>query len=244
MDQLPDFLIIGAARCGTSSLFLNLLKHPRIVGPTLPQSRFSNDKECHFFDKKFNDPRYGIKWYQNRFQSNKKNPVFCEATPNYLYDSKVPGLVKAHLPKAKFIAMLRNPVDRAWSHYYHWHKKTGWHISVLLDGDHPVLKKGIYWEQLERWFSKFYRNQILIIKSEDFYKNERKIINQCFKFVGLSGRSVEKKVIDYWDPKREYLKSPTAYQKPPERIVSWLRNFYAPHNEKLEKLLKRKFNWD
>jgi len=244
VSRFPDFLIIGAARCGTSSLFSNLLKHPQTRGPNLPLTRFSNQKECHFFDKKLDDPKHGIEWYKDRFKNVSSNCVFFEATPNYLFDPKVPGLVSRYMSHAKFIAMLRNPADRAWSHYFHWKNKNRHPITVLRNKNSLYIQKGIYWKQLERWFQFFKREQFLIIRSEDFFENEKPIILQCFDFLGLQKYDINKKAIAYWDPKREYLISRRTYERPPPRIINWLRNFYAPHNERLEKLLNRKFDWN
>ena len=241
---LPDFLIIGAARCGTSSLFVNLLKHPQICGPNLPLTRFSNSKECHFFDKKINQPAFGLKWYRNRFNDPRSNIVFFEATPNYIFAEKVPKFVKEYLPKAKFIVMLRNPVDRAWSHFFHWQKKARWNESILKVENHEIVKKGIYWEQLKRWFRFFDREQFLIIRSEDFFTDPKLIIAQCFEFISVEFYNFEKKSIFYWDPVRDYLVSKRSYKKPPTDIVNWLQKFYAPHNARLEKLLDRKFGWN
>jgi len=244
VGQLPRFLIIGAARCGTSSLFSNLLKHPQTRGPNLPLTRFSNQKECHFFDKKFDDPKYGIEWYKDRFKSVSIDCVFFEATPNYLFAPKVPELVFRYMPDAKFIVMLRNPVDRAWSHYYHWKNKNLDSMEVLKNKNSEYIQKGIYWKQLERWFRFFAQKQFLIIRSEDFFANPKLIITQCFKFLSLKPYDISRKAITYWDPRREYLTSRRTYERPPPRIINWLRNFYAPHNARLEKLLNRKFDWN
>lgn len=239
MGRLPDFLIIGASRSGTSSLFSNLLKHPRTRGPNIG----GNGKEVHFFDKKINR-EYDLKWYKNRFRDPSADCVFFESTPNYLFVPIVPKLVFDCMPYAKFIVMLRNPVNRAWSHFFHWRNKCGWNTGILKQKGHDVVKKGIYWEQLERWFEYFDREQFLIIKSEEFYRSEKEVILRCFEFLGLEKFNFDKKSIIYWDPKRDYLVSRRKYDSPPPNIVNWLRNFYAPHNEKLEEMLDRKFNWD
>ena len=243
MGQFPDFLIIGAARCGTSSLFSNLLKHPQICGPALPKTRFSNEKECHFFDKKLGSG-YDIKWYKNCFKSVIRDPVYFEATPNYLFIPKVPKAVFKYMPNAKFIVMLRNPIDRAWSHFFHWKNKNRHTIEALKNKNSEYIQKGIYWKQLERWFEFFNRKQFSIIRSEDFFADPKLIITQCFEFLSLKPYDLNRKAITYWDPIREYLVSRRKYGMPPPRIINWLRNFYAPHNARLEELLSRKLGWD
>jgi len=241
---LPNFLIIGAARCGTSSLFVNLLKHPRLCGPSLPLTRLKNEKECHFFDKKFNNPKFSLSWYKKRFQDPGKDVIFFEATPNYLFVPKVPKLVARYMPHARFIVMLRNPVDRAWSHYYHWRNRTRHPVNILKNRSIEYVKKGIYWEQLERWFRFFKREQFLIIRSEDFFVDPKMIIAQCFEFISVEPYDFKEKSIYYWDPRRDFLISKRAYPRAPKGIMDWLRKFYVPHNERLEKLLNRKFGWD
>lgn len=241
---LPDFLIIGAARCGTSSLFSNLLKHPRIRGPHLPLTRLSNHKECHFFDRKIRSNKFTIKWYKDRFKDPGSDIVFFEATPNYIFGPEVPRFVKIHLPMAKFILMLRNPADRAWSHFYHWQNKNHHPVDILKNRSSEYIKKGIYWEQLERWFKFFPREQFFIIRSEDFFKDPKSFVMECFKFVGIEPVDFKKKSIVYWDPKREYLVSRRSYPGAPYPILRFLRNYFASHNERLEKLLNRKFEWD
>lgn len=243
MGSLPSFLIIGAARCGTSSLFSNLLKHPRLYGPELPSTRLSIEKECHFFDRKFNDPKYGIEWYKDRFKNIGADYIHFEATPNYLFIPTVPERVFQYMPRAKFIVMLRNPADRAWSHYFHWHKKSRHTTEELKNKKSVYIQKGIYWKQLERWFKFFDRKQFLIIRSEDFFANPKSIITQCFEFISVKPHDFKEKSIYYWDPIRDYLVSKRAYRNAPPGIMNWLRKFYAPHNARLEKLLDRKFDW-
>lgn len=246
MGRLPHFLIIGAARCGTSSLFSNLLKHPKTRGPNLPLTRLTMEKECHFFDKKLDDPRmkYTIQWYKDRFVDVSADCVFFEATPNYLYVPKVPELISRYMPRVKFIVMLRNPVDRAWSHFYHWQNKNRHPIEAVKSRGSEYVQKGIYWKQLEQWFKFFRREQFLIIKSEDFFADEKAVILECFEFLGLPKYAFSRKAITYWDPRREYLVAKRKYPRAPGGVINWLRNFYLPHNDHLERLLDRKFYWD
>ncbi len=188
--------------------------------------------------------KYTIQWYKDRFRDPIANCVFFEATPNYLFVEKVPKLVSRYLPGKKFIVMLRNPVDRAWSHFWHWRDKNLHLMGALKKPESNYVQKGIYWKQLERWFKFFRRKQFLIIRSEDFFADPKLIVAQCFKFVGLSECDFNKKAITYWDPKREYLTAKRSYKRAPNHIREWLRDFYSPHNRQLEKLLDRKFNWD
>lgn len=238
MNHLPDFLIIGAARCGTSSLHASLARHPKIKSP----NRFafkqfaSNYKEIHFFDKEVKFKK-GVDFYRSFFVGPPQEFYYFESTPNYLFQPKVPARVKALLPKAQFIVMLRNPVDRAWSHYSNWQKKCGWPESILYDPHSEILKKGIYHEQLSRWFEHFDRKQFFIIRSEDFFANERLVIKKTLEFLGLQP-TIDTTTV-YYDPVKKKKGNPPMSVK----LRRDLKTFYRPHNNELEQLLGRNFGW-
>jgi hypothetical protein len=232
---LPDFLIIGAARCGTSSMHRNLIIHPRIQGPKIIKG---NQKEVHFFDKKYGR---GIEYYTSCFAHKRPGCLMMESTPNYLFDPKVPILARKHLDGCKFIVMLRNPVDRAWSHFYHWQGKERWLLSILKDRNHVVVRKGLYAEQLKRWFRYFDRKQFLVIKSEDFYDDTRAVLKAVFVWLGVEPHVIARPA--YYDPKRENLKKKRHYEGPPVDTLKWLYKFYAPHNQDLYDLMGWDFGW-
>lgn len=238
MNHLPDFIIIGAARCGTSSLWANLAEHPRLKPPD-PRAfkQFaSNHKEIHFFDKEIKFKK-GVDFYRSFFIGPPQRFYYFESTPNYLYMPKVPERVKAIAPNAKFIAMLRNPVDRAWSHFSNWRKKCGWTESILYDPNYEILKKGIYHEQLARWFEHFDQSQFLIIRSEDYFANEHRIIKEALTFIGVEPVVKIKPV--YYDPRKQKKGNPPMTVK----LRRDLKTFYRPHNNELERLLGRNFGW-
>jgi len=238
MNHLPDFLIIGAARCGTSSLHASLARHPRIKPPDEKAfKRFaSNYKEIHFFDKdhKF---KYGVDFYRSFFIGPPQQFFYFESTPNYLYCPQVPARVKKIIPEAKFVVMLRNPVDRAWSHFCNWRIKSRLKESILYDPKSEILKKGIYHVQLSRWFEHFDRKQFFIIRSENFFGNERNVIKQTLEFLGLSP-AVDTTAV-YYDPVKKTKGNPPMSVK----LRRDLKTFYRPHNNELETLLGRNFGW-
>ena len=120
---MPTFLIIGTQKGGTSSLYKYLVQHPQIA-PALV-------KEIHFFDNHTRAYNFGkgMVWYRSHFLYGfqniltslifKQNIVTGEATPDYIFDPNAPRRVAEHLPKSKLIVLLRNPIDRAYSHYLH-----------------------------------------------------------------------------------------------------------------------------
>lgn len=238
MKHFPDFLIIGAARCGTSSLWANLAEHPRLQPPA--KKAFlrgaSNHKEVHFFDREHKWKK-GVDFYRSFFVGHPQQFYHFESTPNYLYMPKVPKRVKAVLPNAKFIVMLRNPVDRAWSHFSNWRQKKGWKESMLYDPRCEILKKGIYHAQLARWFEYFDRSQFLIIRSEDYFANESSILKRAFEFIGVEPVISTNPI--YYDPVKKTKGNPPMSVK----LRRDLKTFYRPHNNELETLLGRSFGW-
>jgi hypothetical protein len=120
---LPSFLIIGAQRAGTTTLFDYLLRHPDIRGPLHGGEVSWTRKEIHFFDERF---QLGVDWYRSYFplaasrrmaRLRGRDLVVGEATPYYMFHPLVPERVAATIPDVKLIALLRDPVARAYSHY-------------------------------------------------------------------------------------------------------------------------------
>ena len=120
LRSLPDFVIIGAMKSGTTSLYDFLIKHPAIA----PAAK----KEVMYFSTWYKY-KLGKLWYRSNFPTNLSRSAFYkkttqrllsgEASPPYLFYPMVPGRMKGVLPDVKLIVILRNPVDRAYSHYHH-----------------------------------------------------------------------------------------------------------------------------
>ena len=195
---LPDFIIVGAQRSGTTSLYRYISEHPDVI----PAIR----KEIHYFDLNYEK---GVNWYRRHFPLCKHidflsktrgvNVITGEASPYYLYYSLVPNRIYSTIPDVKIIIMLRNPVDRAYSHYFHEKRLGKEKLSFedatrneserLLDnnndGDfshqhYSYLSRGKYIEQVKRYFEVFIKDNILIIGSEDFFN---KIMNSLVVFL-------------------------------------------------------------
>lgn len=113
LRPFPDFIIIGAQKGGTSSLFSYLKQHSQLQLP--------DKKEIHFFD---NDYQKGVNWYRSHFPMKIFDNIKTgEATPYYLFHPHAPQRIFQHCPKVKLIVMLRNPTDRAYSHYMMQNKR-------------------------------------------------------------------------------------------------------------------------
>jgi len=258
MHVLPNFLIIGAARSGTTSLYQYLIKHPSIVPGV--------GKEVYFFDKKFNK---GINWYKSFFpttlkmsrleQKQKRKCLTCEATPRYLHYFHAPKRILSFLPNIQLIVLLRNPIDRAYSHYQmevdSGNEKLSFEDAInqeegritsdmkKMEKDEnfysvnfyrkSYLTRGIYVDQLKRWFKYFPREQFLILKSEDLYSNPSNTYQQVLDFLELS-----KYELNSFKAHRMREYSPIRPQTREK-----LTKYFQPYNEQLYELLNRNFDW-
>src|SRR2546421_2474262 len=213
---LPDFIILGTQRGGTTSLYYYLTEYADIYSAL--------HKEVHFFDDHFTA---GMSWYRGQFPTSlQKNYVEClrkrrfvtgESSPYYLFYPHAPKRIVAALPTVKHIVLLRNPVDRAYSHHwlalYEGHETlpfeeavkceaerlAGEQEKILADEDYEsynhrhysYLSRGIYVDQLRSWMSYFPKEQFLILKSEDFYSDPGTTVNQTFQFLEVPGAALD-----------------------------------------------------
>ena len=249
---LPDFLIIGAMRCGTTSLHTYLASQPMIVAATT--------KEVHYFDLNYN---HGPSWYRRRFprRHEMQRPQLCgEASPYYIFHPQVPARVKVLLPEAKLIALLRNPVDRTYSHYKfnlraRWEslpfqealeseaeRLRGEEEKLVRGGDggksfaylhFSYLARSRYAEQLERWLVQFPREQMLIIKSESLFSEPAPVLQNVSDFLGVP-----------LDTGATFPEVNTREREPMEMGTrKWLEDYFRPYNEELRELIGPEFTW-
>jgi hypothetical protein len=248
---VPDFLIVGAQKCGTTSLYNYLIQHPQII-PALC-------KEIHFFDIHFEK---GLHWYQSQFPASlesKRKGITGEASPYYIFHPHVPKRIFQIMPKIKLIILLRNPVDRAYSHYHHQVKMGTELLSfkeaikkeesrlkpemmkMLNDENYhslpyqyySYLARGRYVEQLKAWMNLFPMKQFLIVKSEDFYLNPEVIFHHVLDFLGLPNFKIQ-----------QYTKNNAGdYPKLDLQLRNELLEYFKPYNHQLYKYLGVDFNW-
>lgn len=257
---LPDFIIIGVQKCGTSSIYFNLRKH-RWISSALT-------KEIHFFDNNYNR---GINWYRRHFPSEyyrkiarsllNKNIITGEASPDYIFNYHTPQRICRTLQDVKLLVFLRNPADRAYSHYQHYLRQGLENLSFeealekedeRLGGELEKIKadpdyysfnyhhysyrtRGIYIEQLKRWTAIFPRKQFFILSSEDFYRDPDTVYQEILDFLGLpawSPGSFEK-----YNVGKKYTGMKNSTRKK-------LIEFFKPYNQKLYKFLNIEFDWD
>lgn len=192
--MLPNFLIIGAPRSGTTWMEKNLRQHPDVF---LPKT-----KELHFFDQNYN---LGIAHYESYFQGAESKTAVGEATPDYLHGAystnDIPRLIHRHLPDVKLIVSLRNPIQRAYSRY--WNSKALYAHNRRLTFEEKLqdrpefVAEGMYWDHLNRYLAVFPRDQILILFFDDLVSDPRGFLQRVYTFL-----NVDPKVQTGWESVR------------------------------------------
>ncbi len=253
---LPDFLVIGAQKAGTTSLAYYLSQHPGLVA--------SHEKEVHYFDGGLNESvdtyDKGESWYRSYFPRKtrmKPGNMAFEASPAYLFNPLVSGRVFDQNPKMKMIALLRNPTERAISHY-RMEKKSGRETLPLMEalvGEeerlssclrskdyksqafryHSYKSRGLYYEQLLRYHKLFAREQLLVLSGEAFFNNPKETLRQIFSFLGVDRHC------EISDLAKENVGSKP--QGPPIEAIEYLNDYFDPHNKQLYDYLGSDFGW-
>jgi sulfotransferase family protein len=247
---LPDFLILGAQKAGTTALYAYLRRHPGITGPSW--------KEVSYFDRHY---ARGPSWYRGNFPNllRTRGELVGEASPSYLFHPLGPERVKELVPEARLVALLRNPVDRALSHYHHevalGREPLSFEEALAaeeqrLEGEeerlrtdpryfsrawwsHTYKARGLYAEQLERWLELFPREQLLILPSEELLAEPQRAYAQVLDFLGAPPHRLD------------------AYPRVFERQYEGMRpetraelaGYFAEPNRRLYELLGRDLGW-
>ncbi len=192
--QTPNFLIVGTQKGGTSSLFFYLKFHPEIIRPI--------KKEIHFFNIHYGK---GLAWYKAHFPLRSKNHITGEASPDYMFHPETPQRVKDLNPEMKIIFLLRNPIDRAYSAYQMNRRmkidpRESFEEAIDFElsnrdsignqynyerHNYFYLERGLYGRQLNNWLLTFTKDQILVIKSEDFFQKTETELKRVYRFLNI-----------------------------------------------------------
>jgi hypothetical protein len=177
---LPNFLVIGAQRAGTSLLHKILAEHPEVYVPT-------ERKEIHFFDWYF---ERGTDWYQGYFPAPAEAARFRaigEVTPDYLIDPEAPARIQRMLPGARLVAILRNPVDRAYSWYQYARRSRNEqrNFERFLEEDPMALEAGFYHRHLTRYLAHVPSAQLHLMIYEDLVREPARKLDALAAFLGL-----------------------------------------------------------
>jgi len=247
---LPDFMIIGTQKGGTTSLYRYLAKHPQLKPNYVV-------KELSFFDEYYNR---GIDWYRSNFPIKRDGKLYFEGCTHYLYHPSAPKRILETIPAVKTIALLRNPIDRAYSSYRHQvragretlsfedalqaepERLQGERERLLSDPAYvsynynhfSYIERGKYDEQIKNWFIHFPKGQMLILSSEAFFDNPGKVIEQCLNFLEVPITSI--------DHNKKH--NTGNYNSPLEPATrEQLQQLFLPHNQALYQMLDTDFGW-
>jgi hypothetical protein len=261
---LPDFLIIGAAKAGTTSLHSWLSHDPLVM--------VGSKKEINYFSYNY---ALGEDWYRSHFPRERDRPAFLadhgrpfltgEASPSYLLHHWTPQRVAQLLPGVKLLVQLRDPVDRAYSSFEHRRRDGEEPLDsfalasaaeeerlapgierVLADPTYnsytvacwSYLMRSRYAEQLERWFQFFPREQFHFLTLEDLAAAPQRTLDGVHDFLGLPRRRAEQL------PRINISSRHDAdYDPLPPEVQERLQAYFRPHNERLYELLGVDFGW-
>ncbi len=175
----PSFLVIGAMKAGTTSLYTYLRDHPEVY--------MSQQKELQFFTRNWDR---GWEWYESQFAESGNAPAVGEASPSYTKCGEYPETVDRiwqHLPDARLVYIVRHPIDRMRSHYHQWFERGLERAPIeraLLDN--PVyLDTSRYGRQLEQYLTRFSRAQILLVTSDDLMHSRADAVRRVYEFIGV-----------------------------------------------------------
>lgn len=250
---LPDYLIIGAQKAGTTSFHALIAEHPQVRGPIR--------KEIHYFD--LNHTK-GDRWYRSFFpRTDAMSPasITGEASPYYLFHPHCAHRINKTVPDAKLIVLVRDPVDRAVSHYHH-EVRLGYESRslerALADEDamleremarlgtdprytsfehqhHSYRARGRYAEQIDRFCRTCSKDRILIVDSAELYGNPAAAAQRGYTFLGIDPA---------FEPARLKPKNKGKYQdRISPKTRHELEDHYRPHNERLYELIGRDLGW-
>jgi hypothetical protein len=253
----PTFLVIGAQRSGTTSLDDYLAEHPAVLSAVV--------KEVQYFHRHYEK---GERWYRSRFPLAARArlvrrrvgvpPAVGETSPDYLFDPRAPARVHAFDPRMRLVAVLRDPVERAYSHWRmevrrgreelsfeealdREESELDRELALLLrtDGYREVpfrisyVARGRYAEQLERWLELFPREQLLVLTSDELGADPAEAMSRISRFLEVPD----------WHAEQYGRRSVQGEALMPPETRERLARAFAPHNRRLEELLGRELGW-
>lgn len=254
----PAFIVIGGQRCGTTSVFMALAQHPQVIRPPI-------DKGTDYYTLHY--PR-GLEWYRSRFALSgvarlrtfrHGPPAAFEACTYYMYHPFAIERLAQDFPNIKLVAILRDPVERAFSAYKHEFARgfetepefaralqlederlageeerlADPHYQSFAHRHHGYARRGHFSEQLERVFKHYPREQVHVMDSEAFFADPRAEYRALTEFLGLAA----------WEPRtfEQHNARPSAAMPAPAR--TYLAEHFRERNEELAQLLGRRPFW-
>ena len=246
--ELPDFLVIGAQKAGTTALYAYLRWHPSIAGPFW--------KEVSFFDRHW---ARGEAWYRGQFPLRSSGKLVGEASPSYVFHPLAPERVFSLVPDVKLVVLLREPGDRAYSQYQHavalGRETLSFEDALAAEDErvrgeverlradqsafsfawwnHTYASRGLYADQLDRWLSLFPREQLLVVTTEELGARPEETYASVLAFLGAPPHALDAypRVFDRdYPPMREETRHALTVR-------------FAEPNRRLEDLLGHPLGW-
>ncbi|MFP4219306.1 MAG: sulfotransferase domain-containing protein [Phormidium sp.] len=248
----PQFIIIGAAKSGTSALYSYLASHPKVLPAVV--------KEINFWSHRF---QQGLPWYQSHFPAiseeiaKQQGLMTGEASPSYFAHPDAPQRIKQAYPNIRLIVSLRNPVDRTISHYYDRvrrrqemrpldvaiYESLAGNSSPFTSVDFvpDYLRESCYSVNLKSWYSHFEAEQIYVIKSENLLNQPAATSQSVFEYLGLPNHQL-----------RHYRKYNVGNYKASESMIDHdsdtklraaLRDYFKEDIEQLKEIIGSELTW-
>lgn len=224
---LPNFLVIGAEKSATTWLYNKLKQHPEIFMPETKEILYfnkldSNLNERNLFNKK------KLSWYKNFFSEVTDEIAVGEVSPMYICDPLAAKRIKKTIDNIKIIAILRNPIDRAYSHYWMAKSKGDTYLDfkeIVQKKERKFIKRGLYYRQLVEYYQLFDKNKIKIVLFSEMLNNKEKELKNIYDFLEINTNFIPRKINDQDN-------SSSAYRS--KEFIHWLR--------KVNDLLRIKLN--
>jgi hypothetical protein len=241
---LPNFLIIGAGKAGTRSLYSYLQQHPEVYMSPIKETNFFalEGEEINFKGPKANQEINSwsinnLEDYQKMFDSVQSEKAIGEASPLYLYSPKAPDRIKHYIPHAKLIAVLRNPAERAFSNYNYFSIPEVEPLSFenALQAETERINNqwewiwhyknlGFYYSQLQRYYKIFSPNQIKVYLYEDIQADSQKVMSDLFNFIGVDPNFIPNTYKKYNVTYKVKSKALLNFFEKPNLIKNFIRN--------------------
>jgi len=251
----PNYLILGAQKSGTTSLYNYINEHPNAIAP--------RKREVHFFDGGLDDSEdnygKGLGWYRSHFPYKFRvigNRITGECSPLYLFHPLCPERIHAQHPDIKLVCIFRDPTERAISHYFHEVRKGREErtISEALEQEEATigqclstreysstlynksyLHRGYYLELLQRYFKLFKKNQILTLSSEDLWAKPVEKMATVFNFLNVED--------SFSNASFKPMNQGHNRTKVDPEVYNWLTHHFATKNEALFNHIGERFDW-
>lgn len=247
-NSSPEFMIIGAQKSGTTSLYKYIESFSKNF---LPPAY----KELQYFSENYNCSK---RYYESYFPSCPAGYITGEASPTYLFYHKAPKRIKKFYKNIKLVVLVRNPIDRAYSHYNFLNltdrtsgvdplsfdeavRREEERVFVKEDSDFffeykkfSYKKRGLYAEQLERWFECYDPSNFFFIETDELEKKPEKVVESLFEFLGLERNEL---------PIHNQKHNENSYGPMSKESRDYLKKYFLVPNKKLFNLIGKSYDW-